>query len=326
METEGKKRRSFIGRLTAISAAAGGLAMGLVPELRAQVRPAQLLGVTPALPPGTPLPPTQQNQMYSAALNDADVSLLLTALGEAGRLDPPNQSLDLALDAGNRAQSIVIPVTSYATGAVIAFVYYGSADMHASDGTDSSLRLCTLVSNTGAVKLAGGGRMGDSPKPEWNDALFAQLFPTEYYNARISIDTGATQTLRASTGVGSMIRTAWNGLDRRNFRKMRNVDNSKRGACLRDCTAAWQQCLNSAFAPAAAGVLVGIWCIACLALASGVIVVTAGAGAPTLYACITPCAIGTAALIAAEAVMLNCASLASKCQAKCMLIPPNVPL
>ncbi len=317
MKEEVSNRRRFLGRLTKIAGGIGAMMAGLVPELQAQTRPFASTSVaTTTLAEAPALPSTTENSLYSRALGDGDVALLLTSLPELGRLDPPNRSHDVVLDAGNRAQSITMPVVSFATGATIAYVFYGSGSSLASDGSTATMPLRGIVTNSGRVLVSGGGLMVDHPKPEFNDVFFASLFPDRYIALRLDAPQTTFLPRRTSGGV-------W---DSQFLRKVRQAINDKRGMCLAQCDLAWRQCMNTTIVSGSTSIVVGFWCGMCLAAAGGLIVITVGVAAPTLAACATPCAIAIAALAAAALVTANCNGTYNQCRNMCMNIPVGQPI
>ena len=310
-------RRRFLGRLTKIAGGIGAMMTGLVPELQAQTRPLAATSIaTTTLAEAPTLPSTTENSLYSRALGDSDVALLLTSLSELGRLDPPNRSHDIVLDAGNRAQSITMPVVSYATGATIAYIFYGSGSSTASDGSTSTMPLRGIVTDTGRVLVCGGGLVADHPKPEFNDVYFAALFPDRYIATRLEAPQSTFLQRRTSGGV-------W---DSRFLRKVRRAINDKRGMCMEQCDLTWRQCMNTPIVSGSTGLVVGFWCGICLAASGGLIVITVGVAAPTLAACATPCAIAIAALTAAALVAANCKGTWNQCQNMCLNIPAGQPI
>lgn len=313
MEEQGRRR--FFGRLSKLAAALGAVATGIVPELsKAQALPSNPAGGALAAAP--PLAVEVENQLYMQALADADVALLMASLGGQMRLDPPSRSHDVVLDPQNRAATVMLPVVSYTTGAVAAYICFGAGTSPQPDGSPVTMPIRGMVAATGEVSIAGGGRIAASPKPEFDEAIFASLFPEVYFETRVNTGTASSPLRRRTSGA------IWNN------RLMRRVAVAldRRGMCMRNCNISWQTCLNTPLVSTATGAVVGFWCMICLGLATGATIITIGAGAPTLAACLTPCAISAAALTAAAITLANCNSAARQCFELCEQIPPGQPI
>jgi hypothetical protein len=320
METNGRGRRRFFGKLSRVVAGIGGLiASGVVPELRAATQAPTPIPTSVLLPEAPELPLVTANSLYTQALSDSDVALLMASLGSQGRLDPPAKSFDVSLDAGNRAQTVSLPVRSYADGSTLAYICYGVGNSTASDGSTASLPIRGMVTAAGSVHIAGGGRMADSPKPEYNEVIFASMFPDLYFQSHIVAASAGTALRRKTLGEAwspRFLRKVWQGV----------APPDKRSQCIAQCNINWQTCLNTPLVSTATGGVVGFWCMICLGLATGATIITIGGAAPTLAACLTPCAISAAALTAAAVTLANCNSTARACFAMCDNIPPGQPI
>lgn len=316
MNSPEKGRRRFFGRLTKIAAGMGGLiAASVVPELRAQTRSTASTNVATSVS-STALSTASENQLYTQALSDPDVALMLSGLGEIGRLDPPNRTHDIVLDAGNRALSVTLPVTSYASGLPIAYVVFGTGTCTGSDGATAVMPLRGMVTRSGRVLVAGGGRVADHPRADWNETYFALFFPDQYHARRTSAAPSPAAPSRTSGGL-------W---ERKFLRNARVAANDKRGYCMQQCKLTWDQCLNAAVVTGMSGLLVGFWCGLCLAAAGGLIVITAGVAAPAITICATPCAIAAGAIIATHIIVSRCNSTLDACIELCQSIPIGTPV
>lgn len=214
-----------------------------------------------------PLDSSEQGRLYQAALNDTDVALLLRQLSEPGRLDPPRQSAAVATGP-TTVRSIVLPVASYATGAVLAYVFFGATS---ESGVSTNLR--AMVDPSGSMTHAGGGKTGASPRPEWNDVFSAGLFPEAFVRSGLT----AAQRVAARDDVQLQI-------------------------CLAKMDLWFSACQHSSDQIFLAGMLLAVVCTACILGATGVIVITVGIGAmPGIYLCLGSCA--TAAGLIANAFM-----------------------
>jgi hypothetical protein len=310
MERDKSSRRGFMAKLSKVAAAIGALSVGVIPELRAQ---AATMPINPAASPvadAPSLPPDQENQLYSAALGDTDVSLLLSTLPEPARLDPPVRSFNMSADSGYPGQAVMLPATSYASGAAIAYVYYGSASVPVSDGPSPILLIRAMVTNSGAVMLAGGGQMVPSPNRDWSEGFFAALFPEQYYFARINTDTPAV--LRPTSG------TDWNPAF---LRKAMYAGGGARGACFRACARGFAQCMITATAALGTAIIAGIICVICVSAATGGIAATAGVSVSALSSCFVGCGIAGAAVVTILTSTTICAAVAQSCNSECKLIP-----
>lgn len=298
------------------------MAAGVAPELRAQPKPSTTVLTANAIPAVLEAPPSLPlgavNALYMQALADPDVALLISSLGESARLDPPDRSHDLTFDAVNRSQSVMLPIVSYTSGAKLAYLCFGTATAANPSGAPLSMPMRGMVTASGAITIAGGGRLAPNPRAENNDIIFASLFPREYYQTRV---------LEASTApaTGPIRRTSDSGWDPRGLRFAAAAPD-KRADCIDKCNTAWQSCLNVPLVSTCSGAVVGFWCATCLGLATGASIITLGAAAPALSACLTPCAISAAALAAAVLTLKNCESVARRCLAACRFIPPGLPI
>ena len=185
MESKRRSRRGFLrGAVKAGTLLAAALG-GLVPELSAHAQGVGSAPVTPntgtaPLPIVPPLDPASQAALYSLALNDSDVTLLLGTLSESGRLDPPTQSSDIALDSNVRSQQIIMPVIGYSSGSVLAYLIYGSASGMTYNGASVPVSVKNLMSNAGVATFAVNGSLQDASAIDPMPTLFACLFPDEF--------------------------------------------------------------------------------------------------------------------------------------------------
>jgi hypothetical protein len=172
------QRRTFVRRFGAIAAGMGAMLSGVVPELKAQT-----LSTTPPVA-DLSLSIEDQNALYAAALNDADVAAIVGALGQPLRIDPPRSSYLTNAAPGQSMISVLIPLTSYATGVPAAYLYFGVASLTDQNGVPQTLPVRLAIANDGfmRVALAGVVQVVPSPAtaPDTARMLFAAFFPEEY--------------------------------------------------------------------------------------------------------------------------------------------------
>jgi hypothetical protein len=312
------RRRGFLHRLTALAAGIGAWSFGLVPEARGAAA-ATTTTTDPAAPSFTPLAAETQNAFYASALNDPNVSLLLGALPAAGRLDPPQQSTQTVLASGAQPQTVVMPVTSYADGSTLAYLFYGA-------DAPNSLILSAMATNDGKLKLAIGGQIYDSPVPQWNDAYFAWFFPDQY----LAADSGTPTALRIDSPARKRRwASVWSS---EHMTKTMAVGgdggvNPGLAPCLANCNLNAKNCLIALGATVGVGALLTtIWCLACLILAgatavSGGAVVTIALMKACGYACIWAGGL----ILSFTAGVAVCRGVRKVCIANCNLAFPPLP-
>ena len=166
------QRRSFFKQLTGFTAAVGGLLSGLVPEAKALGTAS--VGISSAA--DTILDSTVQNQLYSKALNDPEVTSLISATGQPGRLDPPPYGRSAVANSSSgsiSASVVVLPVVSYSTGMPIAYLYYGTSTAVDPAGNIQSIpvKVCTYVDGTLRASSGNSLQTVNVVKPQSADQL-----------------------------------------------------------------------------------------------------------------------------------------------------------
>jgi hypothetical protein len=274
-------RRAFVARTTKASAALLALIAGVVPELGKAAVPTATTA-DPAGPPAT-MDPSAQAALYSQALNDADVLVLMSTTTEQGRLDPPSSSVDFAVaTTGQAGQQVFLPLRSYATGQTLAYVIYGPGTGIGPDGSLQPAFIKAVVGNTGSFQFAARGQLFPAPAPEVSLALFMNLFPNEYMSQQ------------ALLPARTVARAKQNGM----FRKvMQAVQDPKLSDCLFKARYQFDACMQKAIA-AMAAVLVGcLLMLLCLGIS---ILLTPAGGWALAYSCLL---VGSATLLAIAAAI-----------------------
>jgi hypothetical protein len=197
METNGRPRRRFFGKLSRVMVGIGGMITAVVvPELRAATPGSTPAATTALLPEALELPLATVNTLYTQALSDADVALLISSLVTTGRLDPPTKSHDVSLDAGNRAQTVTLPVRSYADGSTLAYICYGGAIR-----PPATVRrlLCRSVEWSRPRARSTSPAVGAWPKargPSTTRCSSQRCFPTSISKHASSTETPAPRSVR----------------------------------------------------------------------------------------------------------------------------------
>jgi hypothetical protein len=319
-------RRGFVHRLTALAAGIGAMALGVVPEARSATALAG--AVTSDLPPSPALPLEIQNALYSSALNDANVALLLGTLPSPGRLDPPQQSSDMSFDGGARLQTVVIPVVSYADGSAMAYVFYGSATNIAAGISGTVPSLAAIVTTAGSLQMAVAGRLYDHPTPQWNSAFFATFFPSQY------LDAGPVPTRTSLRRVAPNREKRWAFFNPALLIKTNAVGGPgtpvptfpAQAICLNNCKISAILCIGLLTTSLVGALACMLWCGLCIIGAVGVIVAAPVSAPVTIPAALTGCGWGCSsavALITTTLILVTaCQSSYAACVAVCMAMPP----
>jgi hypothetical protein len=316
--------------MTALATGIGGIALGLLPEARLRAAPVQATTTTTvdtSEPPSQPLPIETQNAMYASALNDAGVALLVGSLGVAGRVDPPQESCELALSNGARPRTVVLPVSSYADGSRLAVLFYG-ADANAAASDNAAPTLTGIVSKSGKVQYAVGGQLYDSPNPQWNDIYMAKYFPDQYLAAGVQATTPTTTSQRSDAPKRRF--AAWRERSGWRMQKTNQAGgdpNPGLAPCIAGCMTSAQGCLAAITSTIGLGALVmAFWCGTCVILAVGAGVTTGGIATGVIitrcaYACLWTAGAMASLLLALTA----CQTAKNNCVANCNLQFPSLP-
>lgn len=183
------QRRSFLRRFTA---AAVGFGPAMLAEAQGCGVNSCVAGVAEA-PTSTPLSLLRTNQLYQASLAHGDVALLLSRLPEMARLDPPVEASARVL-ADVSTESVKMPVVSYATQRVIAFVHFGTA---VAKGATMPLR--ALVQPDGKMTMALNGVAAVSTRLDYAIAAKALHFP-ERFIADLAAAPDVASSMRRVSG------------------------------------------------------------------------------------------------------------------------------
>lgn len=312
-------RRHFFGRLTKLAAAIGGtIAAGVTPELHAQPRPSTATIPAPnLLPAAPPLAPAAVNALHMEALGNSDVALLLSKLGEPGRIDPPVRSEGRTFDAATGHQMVMMPVASYRTGAILAYVCFGTYTAPTENGSRAVVPVRSIVTAAGGVFLAGGGRVAASPRPEFNEALFATMFPEEYIRNIVAPAQGASSAPGMRPTGGGL----WNP---DHMRLTKAVNNDPRSGCLAAAEAALKACLAALIQSFLQMIFVSIACLVCILIALGVIGGTLATTVVTLpNTCLRACGLAAGAVGTFVEIAIACRSIYDKSKADCLKLSPT---
>ena len=170
-------RRGFLARFAAVGTMLGGV----VPELRAST-----LLETPVAPPqANPLPPAASALLYSAALTDAEVKMLLANAGPGASVMPPEHTYDI----GGEGQAIALPVRS-SNGNVIAYVLYGNSKSSNSIAQTTSSAIKILLKDNGTATIAINRAVYSTP-PEADrnvEILYGSFFTEKYLDEKLGSD------------------------------------------------------------------------------------------------------------------------------------------
>jgi hypothetical protein len=190
-KTGSDSRRGFLARLAAMGTVLGGV----VPELRAYgtsdaagLTPQTTLLPYPPTPLPTPTPPTVASQvlplsasetaiLYSSALADSDVQLLLASAGPGSVVMPPDNADDL----GSLGRGITLPVHD-SSGVKTASLFFGNISAATAGGQTASLPIKCLVKSDRSLAIAVNSRVVQPPqeKADLVEVLYASAFTNKY--------------------------------------------------------------------------------------------------------------------------------------------------
>jgi hypothetical protein len=149
-------RRGFLARLAAIGTVLGGV-------------------VTP--PQANPLPPAASALLYSSALADAEVKMLLASAGPGVSIMPPEHTYDM----GAQGQGMALPVKN-SSGIVTAYLIYGSTDAPNASAPVSTPVIKLLLKDNGTVTVALNGKTYPAPPDAADEVeiLYASFFTDKF--------------------------------------------------------------------------------------------------------------------------------------------------
>jgi hypothetical protein len=182
-------RRGFLARLAAVGTMLGGV----VPELRAGT----LMETPIAPPPATPLPPAASALLYSSALADAEVKMLLASAGPGASVMPPEHTYDM----GSQGQGISLPVKN-SSGIVTAFVFYGSSGVPGASLQTSSPVIKLLLKDNGTALVALNASIYPTPPgaAEQVEILYASFFTDKFVEKQTTAELDRQAVTRAQQG------------------------------------------------------------------------------------------------------------------------------
>ena len=172
-----RSRRGFLARLAAVGTMLGGV----IPELRAGT----LMETPVAPPPPTPLPPAKSALLYSSALADAEVKMLLASAGPGASVMPPEHTYDM----GGQGQGIALPVKN-SSGRVTAYVIYLSSGNPGGSLQAGAAAIKLLLKDNGTASHALNGQTYPTP-PEAAatiEFLYTSFFSEKVFNEQLTIE------------------------------------------------------------------------------------------------------------------------------------------
>lgn len=161
------QRRSFIAKAVGLIGAAYSV-VGFAPPAFAQAL---------TLPDPSPLDGAIAAKLYAEATQDPVAYQLIQQVGGPVRLDPPVQAVRQRWSNGVVFELVVMPLTSYATGAPRGYMYFGNSIF---GGEVDGVRL--TVRDDGAVITVRGDETASNRN--LSTALFATWFPDIFSDHR----------------------------------------------------------------------------------------------------------------------------------------------
>jgi hypothetical protein len=288
-----RSRRGFLARLAAVGTMLGGV----VPELRAGT----VMATPVPPPPTTSLPPATSAMLYSSAMADAEVKMLLAGVdpGTSTSVMPPVHTFDL----GGQVQGIALPVKD-SSGVVTAYVFYGRNSNPSASVQPDSLAIKILLKDNGTATVALNGKTYPTPPEAANEVeiLYASLFREKYVKGKVEDAVNKQAFAQKKKG-----------------RKAPALPPAGVAACEKS----YEECYQSSWLFLGLGTWGHVACLVCMVGAVSAMVITAGtfgAAAPAVAAvvakCATPC-ISSATLITAWTVKFTqCRELLDDCLAQ----------